>query len=79
MLSIKSILFFLIIFGAIIYAYVYYEQIMSQSYIYHIVRALLVIITILSITFPHVMDYLKYSDNQKISMEDILRSYHSKR
>jgi hypothetical protein len=79
MLSLKSIFFFIIIFGAILYAYLYYDQIMSQSYIYYIVRILLVAITMLSIAFPHVMNYLKYSDNENISFNDILLSYHSKK
>ena len=78
MLSFRSILFFIIIFGAILYAYFYYDQIMSQSYIYSIVRILLVGITMLSITFPHVMNYLKYSDNEHIVLNDILLSYHSR-
>jgi hypothetical protein len=77
MLTYKSMLFFILIFGIIIYGYIYYEHIMSSSLLLQGVKIFLIGITILSITFPHVMDYFKYSDNKNISLEDILLFHHS--
>ncbi len=77
MLTIKSILFFILIFAIIIYGYIYYENIMSSSFLLQGVKIFLIIITILSITFPHIMDYIKYSDNKNISLEDIMLFHHS--
>lgn len=76
-MNLRAILLFLFIFGMIIYMYIYYETIITNSYIYTIVKVFAVLLAILSISFPHVMDYLKYSDNANISIYDILHRYHS--
>jgi hypothetical protein len=30
----------------------------------------------LSVAFPHIMDYLKYYDGDKYSLEDVMKAYH---
>ncbi len=77
-LSIKSIIFFVILFGIIIYAYIYYDTLFLSYPFLNIIKILTVILAILSITFPHVMDYFKYNDSKsKYKLEDILLYHHS--
>ncbi len=75
-MSYKSILFFIILFGIIILGYFTYETWMAKFHIGTIVKVILVLLGMLSIAFPHVMDYLKYSD-EKYSLEDVLVYHHS--
>ncbi len=75
-MSYKSIIFFILLFGIIILGYFTYDIWMSKLYIGTIVKVLLVIIGMLSIAFPHVMDYIKYSD-EKYSIKDVLVYHHS--
>ena len=74
-LSIKSIIFFVVIFGLIIYAYYHYESLLLLS-TFPIVRVLIIIMAGLSVAFPHIMDYLKYYDGDKYSLEDVMKAYH---
>ena len=73
-LSVKSTIFFVMIFGLIIYAYYHYEQLMMTSF--PIVRVLLIIMAGLSVAFPHIMNYLKYYDGDKYTLEDVMKAYH---
>ncbi len=75
-LSIKSILFFIILFGLIIYVYMYYDTLFLSYPFLNIIKVLTVLLAILSITFPHVMDYLKYHDGS-YELKDILLYHHS--
>lgn len=75
-LSIKSILFFIILFGLIIYAYLYYDTLFLSYPFLNIIKVCTVILAILSITFPHIMDYFKYSDGV-YKLEDVLKYHHS--
>ena len=74
-LSIKSIIFFVVIFGLIIYAYYHYESLLLLTS-FPIVRVLIIIIAGLSVAFPHIMDYLKYYDGDKYTLEDVMKAYH---
>ena len=74
-LSAKSIIFFVIIFGLIIYAYYHYERLMMITS-FPIVRILLIVMAGLSVAFPHIMNYLKYYDGDKYTLEDVIRTYH---
>ncbi len=56
-LSIKSIFFFIILFGIIIYAYLYYDTLFLSYPFLNIVKILTIVLAILSVTFPLVMDY----------------------
>ncbi len=78
-LSIKSIIFFIILFGFIIYAYLYYDTIFLSYPFLNIVKVITIILAILSITFPHVMDYFKYniSGENNYELKDILLYHHS--
>jgi hypothetical protein len=78
-LSFKSIIFFIILFGLIIYAYIYYDSLFLYYPFLNIIKVLTVLLAILSITFPHVMDYFKYNDFEKSSynLEDVLKYHHS--
>lgn len=75
-LSIKSILFFIILFGLIIYSYLYYDTLFLSYPFLNIIKVCTVILAILSITFPHVMDYFKYNDGN-YKLEDVLKYHHS--
>ena len=75
-LSIKSIIFFIILFGFIIYAYIYYDTFFLSYTFLNIVKVLTIILAILSITFPHIMDYFKYHDGS-YELKDILLYHHS--
>ncbi len=75
-LSIKSIFFFIILFGIIIYAYLYYDTLFLSYPFLNIVKVLTIILAILSVTFPHVMDYFKYNDGA-YKLEDVLKYHHS--
>jgi hypothetical protein len=74
-LSIKSILFFVVIFGLIIYTYYHYERLMTITS-FSIVRVLLIVMAGLSVAFPHIMNYLKYYDGDKYTLEDVMKAYH---
>lgn len=74
-LSIKSIIFFVIIFGLIIYAYYHYERLMMITS-FPIVRVLLIVMAGLSVAFPHIMNYLKYYEGDKYTLEDVMKAYH---
>ena len=76
--SFKSIIFFIILFGLIIYAYIYYDTIFLSYPFLNIIKVCTVLLAILSITFPHVMDYFKYSDEKSnYTLEDLLKYHHS--
>lgn len=72
-LSIKSIIFFIIIFGLIIYAYLYYDTLFLSYPFLNVIKVCTVILAILSITFPHIMDYL----DGAYKLEDVLKYHHS--
>ncbi len=55
-LSIKSIIFFVIIFGLIIYAYINYENLFVYGPISTIIKVFLVLFAIITISFPNIMD-----------------------
>lgn len=74
--SIKSILFFIVLFGLIIYVYFYYDTIFLSYPFLNIIKVVTVILAILSITFPHVMDYFKYNEGV-YKLEDVLKYHHS--
>ncbi len=77
--SFKSILFFIILFGIIIYAYIYYDSLFLSYPFLNIIKVCTILLAILSITFPHVMDYFKYSEPGKnnYNLEDVLKYHHS--
>ena len=75
-ISIKSILFFIILFGLILYAYIYYDTLFLSYPFLNIIKICTIVLAILSITFPHVMDYFKYSEGN-YKLEDVLKYHHS--
>ncbi len=76
--SFKSIFFFIILFGLIIYAYIYYDTLFLSYSFLNVVKVLTILLAILSITFPHIMDYFKYYDGSgSYELKDILLYHHS--
>ena len=66
-MSYKSIIFFLVLFGIIIFGYFYYETFTMYFPIHLLIKLFIVIIGIIGIFFPNIIKKLREGED----MEDI--------
>ena len=77
-MSIKSILFFSVIFGFIIFGYFYHERFLQIFPIHIIIKLFIVIIGVFSIYFPQIIKKLRNGDDIDEIKTFIIKKYKKK-
>ena len=77
-MSIKSILFFSVIFGFIIFGYFYYERFLQIFPIHIIIKLFIVIIGVFSILFPQIIKKIRNGDDRDEIKTFIIKKYKKK-
>ena len=77
-ISYKSIIFFFILFGIIIFGYFYYDIFLKFFPINIIINIFVIIIGISGIFFPQIIKKLRAGDNMEDIMDFIIDKYKKK-
>jgi hypothetical protein len=77
-MSYKSIIFFLLLFGLLVFCYFYYDWFLKFFPIHIIINFIVVLIGICGIFFPHIINKLKSGDDLDDIKEYIIKKYQKK-
>jgi len=76
--NIKPILFFLVLFGIIVYGYFQYDTFTKYIPIPNFIKIFILIIGLAAIFFPHFMNKVKESDTMEEIKEFLVEKYGKK-
>jgi len=77
-MSYKSILFFLVLFGIILFGYFYYDTFLKYFPINSFIKIFILIIGLFGIFFPHIISKFKEGEDIENIKEYIIEKYKRK-
>ena len=78
-MSYKSILFFLFLFGLLLFGFFQYETFLYYFPIHRLIQCFVCMIALLAIFFPHVIQKIKEGENIEEIQQFIIEKYKKKK
>jgi len=77
-MSYKSVIFFIILFGIIIFGYLYYETFLQYFPIHMVFKIGFLIVGVIAVLFPHIFEMLRDNESTETIKEYLLEKYKTK-
>jgi len=77
-MSYKSIIFFIILFGIIIFGYMYYDTFIQYFPIHMIFKMAFLIVGVIAVLFPHIFEMLRDNESTDTIKDYLINKYKTK-